>query len=269
MGLKVHSIRTAMASKPPISVFILSRNEEKKLEPALESVAWAAEIVLIDSASTDRTVEIATEHGAKVVQVQFKKFGELRQAGIEHTSQPWIFSLDSDERCTPEALDEILRIASDPASADAYLVPRRNFLLGRAIRHGGWYPDYRQPQLFRRGKMTYAADDDVHEGWVLNGRLGRMKNPINQIPYRTLDEAISKMNRYTTLGLNKQVRQGSRASYAKAFFRASWAFFKAYALQLGFLDGGPGLVIAVLRFENSFYKHAKLVAHHLPEQGAD
>jgi glycosyltransferase involved in cell wall biosynthesis len=253
-----------MASKPPVSVFILSRNEEQKIGPALESVSWAAEIVLIDSSSTDRTLEIAQAHGARVVQIEFRRFGELRTAGIEHTTQPWIFSLDSDERCTPEARDEILRIVADPGSADAYLVPRRNILLGREIRHGGWYPDYRQPQLFRRGRMTYADSDEVHEGWSLDGRLGRMRCPIAQIPYRTLSEAIAKMDRYTTLGVARQERAGAPAGYARAYFRASWAFFKAYVLQLGFLDGGPGLVIAVLRFENSFYKHAKLVEHRLP-----
>jgi glycosyltransferase involved in cell wall biosynthesis len=253
-----------MASPPPVSVFILSRNEEKKIGPALESVSWAAEIVVIDSSSTDRTAEIVAAHGARLVQVEFRKFGELRQAGIEHTTQPWVFSLDSDERCTPEARDEILRIVADPASADAYLVPRRNFLLGREIRHGGWYPDYRQPQLFRRGRMRYAVEDDVHEGWVLDGKLGHMTNAIIQIPYRTLAEAIDKMNRYTTLGVAKQERSGARGGYAKALCRAKWAFFKAYFFQLGFLDGGPGLVVAMLRFENSFYKHVKLVEHRLP-----
>jgi glycosyltransferase involved in cell wall biosynthesis len=253
-----------MASPPPVSVFILSRNEEAKIGPALASVAWASEIVVIDSFSTDRTVEIAAGCGARVVQVEFRGFGALRQAGIEHTREPWIFSLDADERCTPEARDEILRIVADPASADAYLVPRRNQLLGRRIAHSGWYPDYRQPQLFRRGRMTYVAQDDVHEGWTLDGRIGRMTHPIAQIPYRTISEAIDKMNRYSSLGIAKQERNGASASYAVAFFRALGAFFKSYVLQLGFLDAGPGLVIAVLRFENSFYKHAKLVEHRLP-----
>ena len=179
-------------------------------------MSWAAEIVVIDSFSTDRTLEIASAHGARVVQLEFRKFGELRQAGIANTAEPWVFSLDSDERCSPEARDEILRIVADPASADAYLVPRRNILLGRSIRHSGWYPDYRQPQLFRRGRMTYAADDDVHEGWTLEGRLGRMRAPITQIPYRTLAEAIGKMNRYTSLGVPKQVRAGAASGFAKA-----------------------------------------------------
>ena len=256
-----------MASKPPVSVFILSRNEEQKIGPALESVSWAGEVVVIDSFSTDRTAEIASAHGARMVQVEFKRFGELRQAGIKNTSLPWIFSLDSDERCTPEARDEILQIVADPASADAYLVPRRNILLGRTIRHSGWFPDYRQPQLFRRGRMTYAEADEVHEGWVLEGRLGKMRCPIVQIPYGTLSEAIAKMDRYTTLGVAKQERRGAPAGYATAYLRASWAFVRAYVLQHGFLDGGPGLVIAVLRFENSFYKHAKLIEHRLPPPG--
>ena len=258
-----------MAPKPPVSVFILSRNEEQQIGAALDSVSWAAEIVVIDSFSTDKTAEIAAGHGAKVVQIEFRKFGELRQAGIDHTTQPWIFSLDCDERCTPEARDEILRVVADPGSADAYLVPRQNFLLGRKIRHGGWYPDYRQPQLFRRGRMSYAVEDDVHEGWILQGRLGRMRQPIVQVPYRTLSEAISKMNRYTSLGASRQARRGATAGFWTALFHAKWAFLKSYFLQLGFLDGGPGLVIALLRFENSFYKHAKLVEHRRTPPAAD
>lgn len=253
-----------MASKPPVSVFILSRNEEQKIGPALESVTWASEIVLIDSFSTDRTLEIAARYGARIVQLEFKRFGELRQAGIEHTREPWIFSLDSDERCTPEARDEILALVADPNALDAYLVPRRNLLLGRKIRHSGWYPDYRQPQLFRRGRMSYAVEDDVHEGYHLSAgaRLGVTRRPIEQIPYMSLSEAISKMNRYTTLGVAKQERKAVRTpGYTRALLRALWAFFKAYVLQAGFLDGGPGLVIAVLRFENSFYKHVKLIEH--------
>jgi glycosyltransferase involved in cell wall biosynthesis len=248
-----------MSLPPPVSVFILTRNEELKIADALESVVWAGEIVVIDSFSTDRTVEIARDYAAKVVQLPFNRFGELRQAGIAHTTLPWIFSLDSDERCTPAARDEILRIVADPASADVYLVPRRNIFLGREIRHSGWYPDYRQPQLFRRGKMDYAVEDHVHEGYTVKGRLGRMQNPISQIPYRTLSEAIQKLDRYTTLTVAKHANRGRAVGVTAAVLRAKWAFFKAYILQLGFLDGAAGFVIALLRFENSFYKHMKVL----------
>jgi glycosyltransferase involved in cell wall biosynthesis len=248
-----------MSTRPPVSVFLLTRNEEHKIEAALESVTWAGEIVVIDSFSTDRTLEIARRFGTKIVQVEFQRFGELRQAGINHTSLPWIFSLDADERCTPEARDEILRLVADPNAADAYLVPRRNLLLGRKIRHSGWYPDYRQPQLFRRGRMDYSVEDHVHEGYVLHGRLGRMDHAIVQIPYRTISEIAQKMDRYTTLRATHLQRRGKTSSFPAAVLRASWAFFRVYVLQLGFLDGAPGFMIALLRFENSFYKHMKLV----------
>ena len=116
--------------------------------------------------------------------------------------------------------------------------------------------------------LCLTVDGDVFSfGCNDDGALGRMKAAIEQIPYATLEEAIAKMNRYTTLGVAKQERAGAKAGYLKAYTRACWAFFKAYVLQLGFLDAGPGLVIAVLRFENSFYKHAKLVAHRLPPGG--
>jgi glycosyltransferase involved in cell wall biosynthesis len=248
-----------MSLPPPVSVFILAHNEELKIAAALESVVWAGEIVVIDSFSTDRTAEIARDYAAKVVQVPFTKFGELRLAGITHTTLPWIFSLDSDERCTPAARDEILRIVEEKGSADAYLIPRRNTFLGREIRHSGWYPDFRQPQLFRRGAMDYAVSDPVHEGYVLKGRLGRMKNPISQIPYRTLSEAIQKMDRYTTLAVAKDAGRRQPVGFVMAVLRAKWAFFKAYVLQLGFLDGAAGFAIAFLRFENSYYKHMKAV----------
>jgi glycosyltransferase involved in cell wall biosynthesis len=248
-----------MPIRPPVSVFLLTRNEEFKIEAALASVTWAGEIVVIDSFSTDRTLEIARRFDARIVQLEFQRFGELRQAGITHTTLPWIFSLDADERCTPEARDEILRIVADPNAADAYLVPRRNLLLGREIRHSGWYPDYRQPQLFRRGRMDYAVEDHVHESYVLRGRLGRMQHPIRQIPYRNISEIIRKMDRYTTLNIANLRRRGKTSSFPVAVLSAGWAFFKVYVLQLGFLDGAPGFMIAFLRFENSFYKHMKFI----------
>ena len=114
-----------------ISVFILAYNSEVNIGPALESVQWADEIVVIDSHSTDRTGAIAEKHGARVVQIDFEGFGKLRVAGIEHTTYDWIFSLDTDERCTPEARDEILKIINSDNPADAYHTPRRNFFMGR------------------------------------------------------------------------------------------------------------------------------------------
>ena len=152
-----------MNNNAKISVYVLAFNEEAKIEDCIKSVTWADEIVVIDSFSTDRTVEISEQLGAKVVQIKFDGFGKLRMAGIEHTSHDWIFSIDSDERCTPEAQEEILSTIENENSKDIYFMPRRNIFMGKKIRFCGWYPNYRQPQLFRRGKMTYEAKDLVHE----------------------------------------------------------------------------------------------------------
>jgi glycosyltransferase involved in cell wall biosynthesis len=150
---------------PKITAYIIAYNEEAKVKAAVESVLWADEIIVADSYSTDNTAKIAEQLGAKVVQVPFKGFRDLRNQALKACTQEWVFSLDSDERCTPEARDEILKIIEDSNSLDIYYMPRRNYFMGRWIKHSGWYPNYRQPQLFRNGKMTYTLEE-VHEGYV-------------------------------------------------------------------------------------------------------
>src|SRR3954452_17955378 len=149
-----------------ITAYILAFNEAEKIADAVASVAWADETVLIDSGSTDETARIAQSFGARVVQIPFHGFGELRNAALAQCRYEWIFSLDADERCTPEVRNEILSILSAPSPHDAYLVPRRNYMMGRWIKGSGWYPNFRQPQLFRKGAMRYD-NDPVHEGYEL------------------------------------------------------------------------------------------------------
>jgi len=149
-----------------ISVYILAYNEAQKIADAVASVLWADEIIVIDSGSTDATAEIAARLGARVVQIPFHGFGDLRNRAVAECRHDWIFSLDSDERCTAEARDEVLSILSSPPAHDAYLVPRRNYMMGRWIKGSGWYPNFRQPQLFRKWAMRYDTQP-VHEGYVL------------------------------------------------------------------------------------------------------
>src|SRR6202012_5152333 len=149
-----------------VSAYILTFNEAEKIKAAAESVLWADEIVVVDSNSTDATPAIATSLGARVVQVPFNGFGDLRNRAIEACTGDWIFSLDADERCTAEVRDEILGLLADAPSSDVYRVPRRSFMMGRWIRGSGWYPNFRQPQLFRKGAMRYTPDP-VHEGYEL------------------------------------------------------------------------------------------------------
>lgn len=246
-------------SRKLISVYILAFNQEHKIRSAIESVLWADEVLLIDSGSTDRTVEIAQKLGAIIYQIPFTGFGALRNQAVSRCRHEWIFSLDSDERVTAEAKEEILSIVSSPNSMDAYLVPRKNYLLGKWVRHSDWYPDYRQPQLFRKGALSYT-NDVVHESYLMSPglRLGTLKNAIIQIPFYNLEEMLSKMNRYSTLGSEKLADKKKTASILIALLHGLWAFFRHFILKKGFLDGGSGFVIAFYNFESSFYKYAKL-----------
>lgn len=239
-----------------ISVYIIAFNEQAKIADAINSVLWADEIVVADSASTDDTARIAAALGARVVQIPFHGFGDLRNRAIAACSHEWIFSLDCDERATPQVRDEVLSIVADPNALDVYRVPRRNWFMGRWIKHSGWYPNYRQPQLFRRGALVYRQDQ-VHEGYELrtDKPLGTLDNPIWQMPFADLDEVIRKFNRYSTLSVARI--GGAPSSLWRALAHAGWAFFKHYVLKLGVLDGAAGFIIAFSYFEQTFYRYAK------------
>lgn len=241
-----------------ISAYIIGYNEERNIAEAIKSVLWADEVVFCDSFSTDRSAEIAVSLGARVVQIPFEGFGKLRTAAIASTQHEWVFSLDTDERCTEAARDEMRRVVESPDAADAYFMPRRNVFMGRVIRHCGWYPDYRQPQLFRRTAMTFD-EAMVHEGYTVTGRTDYLKNHIWQYPYRDLSQLIGKMERYSTLGAQKLADRGRESTMATAFVHALVAFFRIYVFKLGFLDGWPGFVISFANFEGTFYRYAKKV----------
>jgi len=242
-----------------ISVYIIAYNEAEKITDALKSVQWADEVIVADSHSTDRTAEIAKSLGARVVQIPFEGFGKLRNDAVAACTHEWIFSLDADERCTDEVRDEMRHIVDQPGAADAYYVPRRNCFMGRWIKHCGWYPDYRQPQLFRRGAVVYSGVDEVHEGFEIKGSTGYLSHAIWQIPFRNLAEVVAKGNRYSSLGAEKLARTGRRASMISALMHALTAFVRIYVLKLGFLDGWAGFVLALGNFEGTFYRYAKFV----------
>ena len=244
-----------MAEK--LSVYILAFNEEAKIADTIKSVLWADEVVVIDSFSTDQTVKISERLGAKVVQVKFEGFGKLRMAGIEHTTHDWILSIDSDERCTTDARNEISEILGSSTSADVYFIPRRNIFMGKKIKFCGWYPDYRQPQLFKRGKLTYTAEHQVHEGYSVIGDVEYLKNSIIQIPFLSYSELIQKMDRYTKLGAEKLLDKNKHVSSFNIAFRSCWAFIQTYIIKLGFLDGWAGFVIAFFNMEGTFFKYTK------------
>lgn len=242
-----------------ISAYVIAYNEAEKITAALKSVAWTDETIVADSFSTDGTSEIAESLGARVIQIPFKGFGDLRNQAIAACQYNWILSLDADERCTPEARDEILKIIRSDESLDVYYVPRMNFFMGKWIKHSGFYPDYRQPQLFRKGALSFKPDA-VHERFDLHTAKppGFLKKSIWQIPYKNFKEILDKANRYSSLGAVKLAGEGKTSGMKKAFFHAMWSFIQLFILKKGVLDGWPGFVIALGNFEGTFYKYAKL-----------
>jgi len=184
-----------------ISAYIIAFNEADKIRDCINSILWADEIIVADSNSTDGTTEIAESLGAKVVHIEFNGYGDLRNQAISHCTGDWIFSLDSDERCSEEVRDEILALISH-TKLDIFLIPRKNYFMGKWIKHSGWYPNYRQPQLFRSGKMSYDSEL-VHEGYISFSDMknGAIRNAIWQFPFKNTEEIIYKANRYSTLGV--------------------------------------------------------------------
>jgi glycosyltransferase involved in cell wall biosynthesis len=256
---------------PRISAYIIAFNEADKIAGAVKSVLWADEIVVADSASTDGTARIALELGAKVVQIPFKGFGDLRNRAVEACRYEWIVSIDTDELCTPEVRDEVLQLLSGRPQHDAYLVPRRNYFMGRWIQHSGWYPNFRQPQLFKKGAIRYV-ESPVHEGYELLSPkpVGRLAQAIWQVPFRNFEEILKKANRYSTLGALKL--EGRRMTMGTALRHGLWSFVKHYIAKRGCLDGWAGFMIALGNFEGTFYRYAKRFeaqeAWPLPQQPA-
>lgn len=251
-----------------ISVYIIAFNEAEKVAATIQSVQWADEVIVVDSWSTDGTPDIASNLGARVVQVDFKGFGDLRNQAVTACTHPWIFSLDADERCTPEAGREILEIVrtlGESDGADAYWVARRNFFMGKWIQHSGWYPNYRQPQLFRKGCLQYDQKA-VHEGFVVNSTkpLGYLKHAIWQFPFKNMAEVMHKANRYSTLGAQRISER--KLSMGSALSHGIWAFVKHYVFKRGFLDGWAGFVIALGNFEGTFYRYVKAIELQKGEQ---
>ena len=252
----------------PLSVYVIAYNDEPNMRACLTSVAgWADELIVVDSYSTDRTAAIAAEFTDKVHQIEFTGFGGLRNRAVALCSHEWIFSLDTDERMTPGLQAEIRAVLARPAATDAYFVPRKNFFLGRWIKHCGWYPDYRQPQLFRKGRFRYRQEL-VHESFDCDGTLGYLSEPAVQYPFRDIDHYIAKQDRYSNLMARRMADEGRRFKRHHLVTHPLGAFLKMYGLRRGFLDGMPGLILSGLYGYYTFMKYAKFweLAHHQPSE---
>ncbi len=239
-----------------ISVIVIAKNEAHAITKCLESVSWADEIVVVDSGSTDGTVEICEEHGAKVTVTDWPGFGPQKNRALDLAGCDWILSLDADESVSEELAKEI-REAVAGSCAEAYSIPRMSSYCGRYMRHSGWWPD-RVIRLFRRGAARFS-EDLVHEKLIVAGRIGKLSQPLMHEAFTDLSEVLQKMDHYSSAGAQRMAGKGKNASLGTAVLKGMWAFFRTYILQAGFLDGREGFMLAVSNAEGTYYRYLKLM----------
>ncbi|HVJ07704.1 MAG TPA: glycosyltransferase family 2 protein [Acidisarcina sp.] len=247
-----------------ISVAIITKNEEANLARTLESVRWADERIVVDSGSTDHTVEIARDHGAKVFLEEWKGFAGQKNSAIAKCTGELVLSLDADEEVSAELATEIQAMLSGDAPGRAYSVPRRNHFLGRWIRYGGYFPD-RKLRLFPRGACVFE-ERTVHESMQLAGNIAldasSLQGSLYHHSYPTLEDYIEHMNRYSSLGAEMASSAGKASRSLPAFvnhvlLNPAATFAYNYLFRLGFLDGREGLLLHLYHSAYISWKYAK------------
>lgn len=239
---------------PRLSAIVITKNEAAKIEACLDSLAFCDERIVVDSGSSDATVALAEAKGARVVFQAWTGFGPQKNFALSLASGEWVLTLDADERISPELAGQIGK-AVDAATADGYEMPRLSTFCGRPMRHSGWYPDY-VLRLFRRGRARFS-DDPVHERVVCDGSVSRLSAPLIHHPVERLEDALSRMDRYSTAGADMVLASGRRVSFMTGILRGWWAFIRTYFLRLGFLDGREGFLLAVANAEGTYYRYMK------------
>ena len=238
-----------------LSCTIICYDEEDNIRAALESVKWCDEIVVVDSFSHDRTVEICREYTDRIYQREWPGFVEQKAFALEQTRHPWVLNLDADERVSPELRREIEDALRAP-QADGYYIPRLVYYLGRWWHRGGWYPDYRL-RLFRRDQVVWGGVDP-HEKVLLHGRSARLRGALLHYTYRDIADHLATINGFTGVAANQLLLRGKRASLSDLIVRPFWRLVRYYLLRRGFTEGIAGLFVAQTAAFYVFAKYAKL-----------
>ncbi len=241
----------------PLSIALITKNEEMNIKTCLQSVIFARQVVIVDSGSTDKTLEIAEKFGCDIYREDWHGFGAQKQLAIGRCTQPWILVLDADERIPPETAAVIKNIVTSPDTDVAgFTFPRKNYFQGKWIKHAGWWPD-RILRLFKKeaGGMTKAA---VHEAVMVRGKIKNLDVSIEHYTESDLSKILLKIDKYSTLGAIEAFAIGKRSSPQGAFFHALFTFVQDYFLRGGMLDGKQGLTLAVTDSVNKYFKYAKL-----------
>lgn len=245
-----------LLAKLPLSLVVITLNEEKNLKSCLESVPFASDIVVLDSFSKDKTKEIAEAAGARFIEQSWLGFGPQKKKAVELAKYDWVLSLDADERLSPELQTEIQQKFETLNIKTGYLLPRISFYLGRWIRHGGWYPDY-QLRLFNRQHSNWDQAG-IHEKVIAN-QTAKFKMPIQHYVFESISHQVITNDKYSTLqSQNLFKEKKAHFSLFKLITKPWVKFVENYFYKRGFLDGLPGFIIAISSAYSVFLKHAKL-----------
>ena len=241
-----------------LSVVVITKNEAATIRRCLESVAWADEIVVLDSGSSDDTVAICRQLGAQAhVATDWPGFGAQKNRALARASSDWVLSLDADEWVSAGLRAEIEAAMAALGPHAAFKMPRLSSYCGRFLRHSHWWPDY-VTRLFRRGKARFS-EDLVHERLLVEGSTGALRQPLLHEAFEDLEEVLRKVNDYSSAGAAMLRRRGKSASLADAVLHGGWTFVRTYFLRAGFLDGRAGFMLAVSNAEGAYYRYLKLM----------
>jgi glycosyltransferase involved in cell wall biosynthesis len=243
---------------PTLSVILITRNEEANLADCLASLEGIAQqIVVVDTNSSDRTLEIAKSYGAAIAQPpDWPGFGPQKNRALDLATGEWVLSLDADERLTPALKSEIVTAIHHSAHVDCFAIPRLSWYCGRFIRHSGWNPDY-VDRLFKRGSARFS-DDLVHERLITSGQVAKLENPMLHYSFMNYSQVLQKIDRYSTASAEQAFAKGKTSTPLKAVLHGAWSFFRTYFLRAGFLDGPQGFTLAMSNAPGTYYRYVKL-----------
>jgi glycosyltransferase involved in cell wall biosynthesis len=248
-----------------VSAIVVCFNEEKNIGACLESLRWCDELVVVDSFSTDGTVEICRRYTDRVLQRAWAGYVDQKAYALSQATKDWVLVVDADERVTPELRKEIKQaLARDKDNYAGYALPRLVFYLGRWWWRGGWYPNY-GVRLVRRDRATWGGYEP-HDKILVDGRVRRLRHPLHHFTYRDIDDHTQRINRYTSISAQELRKRGRRWRLADALLRPAWRFLRCYFLKRGFMEGFAGFYVAVTAAMSVFLKYAKLWELELKEK---
>ena len=244
--------------KPKISAIIIAKNEAEHLNACLASLAWVNEIIVLDSGSSDDTLNIAHQYTDLVYSTDWQGFGIQKNRALDKAQHPWVLSIDADEQISPALADEIQQAIQDPHTL-AWQIPRQSSYCGQQIQHSGWSPDY-VTRLFQRQSARFS-NALVHEKLELikPGKIGSLKQPLLHHAFSDFEEVLDKINRYSSASAEMAHNKGRQASLSTAILHGVWSFIRTYILKAGFLDGRMGFILAISNAEGSYYRYLKIM----------